>query len=97
MRVQKSHTIRQACLTANEGILARRPSVIRLADILMAMDTLDTGHVFLISAAGVFASYRAESGMQVYQDAVWNLHSDALTDQTDACIDFLYDVLQAAE
>jgi hypothetical protein len=66
MSAHKVHTIRQACLTANEEILSRRPSVVRLADILLAVGELHPGEVWLISSAGVFASFQAERGLHVY-------------------------------
>jgi hypothetical protein len=94
MREQRLQTIRQACITANEDILSRRPEVVRLADILMAVGQSHPGKVFLISSAGVFASFKAESGLNVYQGVGWNLRKDELTDQSDACIDFLYHLLK---
>ena len=109
---EKLELIRQKCIEANPEILETlslsenaeiihtrtisRP--IRLADVLLAMNKLEHDGSYIISAAGIFAHFKAE-GARIDKalrilECSWNLRKDDLNEQPKETINFLAGLLR---
>jgi hypothetical protein len=103
-KLEKIETIRQKCMVVKwgeyyldaEDIDTRQSYVCRLADVLLAMNGLRHDGSYTISDAGIFSHFKAkgaliDQALKVFRCS-WNLRTDDLTQQSDECIDFLYDL-----
>jgi len=71
---------------------------IRLADVLLAMNKLEHDGSYIISAAGIFAHFKAE-GARIDKalrilECSWNLRKDDLNEQPKETINFLAGLLR---
>jgi hypothetical protein len=88
--MDKLELIRQACIKANpigSGGFKYRP--IRLADVLLAIDGTTQGQLIAIRPNGDM--YRSDIQNTKWH---WNLRNDDLSQQSNECIEFLYDLLK---